>query len=530
MCFQGRTLHLLRTAFAALLCVTLIACQMTNDSTTVQPRNQSLPLFKPHVAEFACEVEATKVPPIDAEADAWFVEARSLEAPDRLDDPDYKTIVHLTRKAAERRHWKAMLNLASLYLEQRDPQKGVEDAVRLVESAMELGIPAAYDRMGTYFMNGTGVKADSSKAYAFWQKAAEMGSPAAMTFLADKLRAGEDGAIPGYWANIPVATKMLACALAQGHGPAAYNLHYLYSVPRAADGRVTGDRNPETKARALKILHEGVRFGCADCANKLQIEFDHPFDLADMIAPFPDKARGERYGLLGDELAFNPDARFPNLDKVLPLPPANLPPWNGDRDTLLAAAMGVSLPLTPQKVIDASQGSARAALDPAFTLRNSGFTTSDVCAPMAGYWRRVEHSQSVNVGPGLYQKGEKFDTMRFPFDATSGTAEVVWEHWLTIRNNDGAVEPLAARGLTREVPPTDALMSGVRGQVCPASGTWQPWLPQAHPMQGAVNQYWRQVWLLKGQSFPSPERDWMLPLSEEDMAWYLIDGAAVNIG
>jgi hypothetical protein len=41
-----------------------------------------------------------------------------------------------------------MLNLASLYVEGRDPSHGNEEAVQLVEKAMRLGIPAAYDRMG----------------------------------------------------------------------------------------------------------------------------------------------------------------------------------------------------------------------------------------------------------------------------------------------------------------------------------------------------------------------------------------------
>jgi hypothetical protein len=39
-----------------------------------------------------------------------------------------------------------MLNLASLYVEGRDPSHGMK-AVQLVEKAMRLGIPA-YDRMG----------------------------------------------------------------------------------------------------------------------------------------------------------------------------------------------------------------------------------------------------------------------------------------------------------------------------------------------------------------------------------------------
>ncbi len=95
------------------------------------------------------------------------------------------------------------------------------------------------------------------------------------------------------------------------------------------------------------------------------------------------KARGTRYRTLSKALSFNPDRRFPNLDKVLPLPPAELPPWNGDRDTL--------------------------------------------------------HHE--------------------------------------------------------------------------------------HPLREIVNQHWRQAWLLAGQAFPQPQRDWLLDLPERDVAWHLMDAA-----
>lgn len=68
-----------------------------------------------------------------------------------------------------------------------------------------------------------------------------------------------------------------------------------------------------------------------------------------MLAPYVDKARGERYRMLSNALGFNPNRRFPNLDKILPLPPADLPPWDGQRKSLLDAAMGVRPPpATPQ--------------------------------------------------------------------------------------------------------------------------------------------------------------------------------------
>ncbi len=89
------------------------------------PHNEELPVFDPHRPDFTCEIEAKNVPPVDAQADAWFREAQALDDHDLWEeDRDYRKIVQLTRQAADRRHWKAMLNLATLYLEKRDPPNG----------------------------------------------------------------------------------------------------------------------------------------------------------------------------------------------------------------------------------------------------------------------------------------------------------------------------------------------------------------------------------------------------------------------
>lgn len=512
---------------------------MPNNTAVVYARNQSLPLFNPHVTSFSCEVEATKVPPIDAQAEAWFLQSRALEGPETIEETrDYKKIVQLTRQAAERQHWKAMLNLASLYLEGRDPSHHVGDAVELVEKAMRLGIPAAYDRMGTFYMNGTGVGSNATRAYAFWQKAADMGNPQAMAYLAEKFDVGPASEDADHWSNIPIATKMLECAFGQGYGPAAYDLHYLYASPRDPSGKIIGGRTIETKARALKVLHDGVRFGCEKCANKLQIEFGDPYDLANMMAPFVDKSRGERYGMLGDALSFNPDRRFPNLDKVLPLPPADLPPWDGERESLLAAAMGVSLPLMPPKPTSASQYTDRRFLDVAYKLRQTDEKTTEQQAPVTGYWQPTAHQQAESiramlgcVEPALYQLGEPFSKFWSPNKEVSAPiAGVVWERWETIRHNHGAVEPLAAPGLTREVACPEALVACRSESRCPVSGIWQPWVHVDHPMRATVNQHWRQAWLGIGQAFPHPERDWLLSLPAADVTWYLMDGSGVDIG
>ncbi|MGK5023871.1 tetratricopeptide repeat protein [Janthinobacterium sp. RB2R34] len=511
--------------------ISLIACKMPNDKKEVLPRNQSLPLFNPHVADFICEIEASKVPPIDAQAEDWFLAARALEDPEIfVDDRDYKKIVDLTRQAAERLHWKAMLNLASLYVEGRDPLYGNEEAVQLVEKAMRLGIPAAYDRMGTYYANGTGVHGDITRAYAFWQKAAQMGNPQAMEFLADKLNVGPANEGAGYWANIPVAIKMMECAFSQGNGTVAYNLSYMYASPRTATGRVSGPRTPETKALALKVLQKGVALGCRKCANKLKIEFGDPFDLANMLVPYIDKARAERYGVLNRELGFNPNARFPNLDKVLPLPPADLPPWNGDRDTLLHAAKGVRPPPTVPKPSAASLLQKPYFLPADYALRPAGSHSDAPRAPFSAYWRPAQ-GQGLTEPARLFQQGEEFRHFSvLDADGNSRYGSVSWEPCLTIRHDHGAVQPRAAPGLLREVARPEPWLSCACGQACPVSGVWQPWVAPDHPLQAIVNQYWRQAWLSQGARFPQPRRDWLLDLPDDQVTWHLMDASLADLG
>jgi len=507
----------------------LVACDM--DKTKVPPHMQPLPPFNPHIASFECQTEASKVPPIDAQAEDWFLEARALEDLTFYIDVDYKKVVQMTRQAAERHHWKAMLNLASLYVEKHDPPRGETEAVVLVSEAMELGVPAAYDRMGTYYLNATGVNGNPDRAYAFFQKAAAMGSPHAMHFLGEKMDAGADNLKPGYWGNIPIAIKMFECALAQGYGPAAEELEYMYDVPRAPDGSELGRATPQSRERVMRALHEGVKGGCEACARSLWIEFDHPMHPERMFVPFIDKARGKRYGMLGDALESNPDRRFPNLDKILPLPPAPLPPWDGTRESLLAAAMAVvPEPVAPAPT-EASLRKGRYFLDSAYAFRPVAENTDALQAPFASYWQPTAPKESAEVRaflatipPGLYSRGEAFEQPRYPSGTGRGAiAGIVWQRVLTVHNNGGMVAPRTALRLSRQVPRLAPPVECSGNKVCSITGTWQPWLAPGHPLEQEVNQAWRQRWLAAGQPFPDPKRDWMLPLDSAELTWHLLE-------
>lgn len=108
-------------------------------------------------------------------------------------------------------------------------------------------------------------------------------------------------------------------------------------------------------------------------------------------------------------------------------------------------------------------------------------------------------------------------------------AGIVWRRWDTIRHDHGAVEPLAPAGMVRIVPRPQPPTSYRPGAPCAVSGTRQPWLPPDHPLHSPVNQYWRQSWLVEEQTFPDPERDWLLPISAAEISWHLMDSEAVNL-
>jgi len=527
------TLALQLTAVPVIVSIIILGSTLMTPIGEVPIYNQKIPLFNPHMPTFICELEARQLPPIDAQAEAWFLQARELDSPEIFfRDRDYTQMLQLTRQAAQRHHWKAMLNLASLYLDGHDRKYGRADALALVEQGMKLGMPAAYDRMGTYLSNGTGVKADATRAYAFWQKAAQMGSSAAMGFLGKELDAVYDSPENGWWANRPIGLKMMKCALGQGDGKAAYYLSMAY------ENQPGRDATNEEKLAALLAVHHGTRLGCEDCANKLSIQFDHPFDPVAMIVPFIDKARAERYSILGDALFFDPNRRFPNLDKVLPLPPAQLPPWNGDRDTLVKAAMGV----TPVPFLEAPTPGAAAAnvsrfvVPPPFALHNTKTTTTAPNAPKEGYWRPlganrepVLDAAGKPIPPGLYKQGELFGQFAIPDSKPVKLIEVSWEYWITTWGDREAVEPRAPRDLIRVVPRPLPLLSREQDAICPRTGTWQPWVPADHPLAQLVNQHWRQAWVVAGQPFPQPKTDWWIELPDIKLTWHLMDDAPVDI-
>ena len=179
-----------------------------------------------------------------------------------------------------------------------------------------------YYDLGVAYERGYGsAHQDKGIAWAYYLKAAELGSPEAQMALAEAYQ----------HANRRDAEQaMIMCAYQQGHGPAAHRLGINAELSK-------------NFAAALEYYQAGTKFGNQRSAATLMLLFDTDKwsrrEKADQIAlkavgVLPDAQRSERYEQISDALDINPDLKLARLDEVLPLPPAELPAWRSIHDAI----------------------------------------------------------------------------------------------------------------------------------------------------------------------------------------------------
>ncbi|QHM72464.1 SEL1-like repeat protein [Mixta intestinalis] len=281
---------------------------------------------------FTCVHEADHLPALDPQADKWFKQARAMQkAPGAK---DYNAIANLYRQAAEKDHYKAMINLQNmLYQRLAEPVDGKtrpEEVIAIAEKMMQLNIPAGYYAMGHYLETGYGVKRDKTAALTYFRKAADMGNPEGQYVIGELLLTGrfEDTSNPDPYVvhfkpnpayRPEIAKVMLACAANQGHGEAAGWLAGWYKLIQ------------KDYKNAIVYYQLGVKAGHKISAMQMAGAFNGPSpdNRGDYLALDKDSERSRRYDLIYKEIRSNPSARFPDIDKIVPLPPAELPEWDG---------------------------------------------------------------------------------------------------------------------------------------------------------------------------------------------------------
>ncbi|MBI6528500.1 sel1 repeat family protein [Proteus vulgaris] len=265
--------------------------------------------------QFTCVHEKDVFPPLDPQADSWFKQAVQLS---KQDNPNFNQIAQLYRQAAEKGHYKAIGNLQLMIAEgDIEPSVGkyrTDEVIELVEHLIQMNIPFGYYIMGTYLERGYGVEQDKGAAFSYMLKAAVMGNPDGQYVIGQKFM---DGRVPELY-RLDLGRAMLACASEQGFKDASYWLGMSYSMI------------DKDYSKGLGYFHEAAKQGNSLSAFQLVDAFKtadptNPDYLGQQI----DLERSRRYDLISDEIDEHPNAKFPDIDKIVPLPPAELPEWDG---------------------------------------------------------------------------------------------------------------------------------------------------------------------------------------------------------
>ncbi|WP_300732266.1 DUF6396 domain-containing protein, partial [Pseudomonas sp.] len=191
-----------------------------------------------------------------------------------------------------------------------------------------------------------GLRKDPQMSLRYYRKAADQGSAQAQYEVGDKLAPIDIAP--------DVARQMHRCAAEQGHGDAAVDL--------GIDLKYEGQYQ-----EALKVFQMGVKAGDESAASRLKEAFRGPPVTNEMyyLAQQEDLERAERYKTIWRVLArysyANPTV--PEINEILPLPPAKLPAWDGKLQWLEARLANVP-PKKPSEALIQQLAKAK-VLEPA---------------------------------------------------------------------------------------------------------------------------------------------------------------------
>ena len=295
---------------------------------------------------FKCIYERDSLPELNQDADILYRYGLYLEK--RKGQKDYDEIARYYRIAAAHDHYKAATNLQFLLStgQARSPDASKE-TIDLAEYYVAQGIPGAYYNMAHYLELGYGVKQDVAASRAYFRRAADLGNPDAQYYI---------GRLLSYVPN--TAETMLAmykCAMAQGNRSAGRK----YAVYL---------QGSELYQEALQGFQIAIRNGDDTSASQLASAFEGPpaSDELYYLAVQQDDERVDRYNRISDFLTRHEHlgAKVPDLDDIVPLPPATLPEWDGtfqwkrERDSAVPIIPSAELieKLSAEKGLDPATG------------------------------------------------------------------------------------------------------------------------------------------------------------------------------
>jgi TPR repeat protein len=327
-----------------IFCIFIAACSKEEEGMP----DISQTAFAYNRLEFKCVYERDALPVLSQGADVLYRYSLYLEK--RKGQKDYDEIARYYRIAAAHDHYKAATNLQFLLSAgQAQSPDASKEVINLAEYYIAQGIPGAYYDMGHYLELGYGVKQDVAASRAYFRRAADLGNPDAQYYI---------GRLLSYVPNTAeIMLAMYKCAMEQGNR-AAGRRYSIYS-------QGSGDYKDSVQGYQI-----AVRYGDAASASRLASAFEGPpvSDELYYLALEKDSERVERYKKINLFLRRHEhlEAKIPDLDDIVPLPPATLPEWDGtfqwkrERDS--------AVPIIPSAEL-IEKLSAEKGLDPATGLR-----------------------------------------------------------------------------------------------------------------------------------------------------------------
>ncbi|WLH76970.1 DUF6396 domain-containing protein [Pseudomonas sp. FP2335] len=357
---------------------------------------------------FTCVHEQISAP--TAQVDELFQYARWLQKNNLLkqDEAVDAEIERLYRIAAENGHYKANINLQNGSMRGHFKLRS-DEHLRLSQTLIDGGVATGYYFIGIFLKNGsTGLKQDSEMALRYFRKAADQGSAEAQYSVAQRLAPSDVAP--------DIARQMRRCAAEQGHREAASDL----GVNLKGKGLFQ---------EALEVFQLGVAAGDETSAGWLRRTFRGPplTDTLYYLNQEKDLERSERYEKIWRTLAnysyANP--KVPEINEILPLPPAKLPAWDGKLQWLEAHLANIPPPkpsealitqLANAKLLDPATGQGLPG-SPAFSQSHlsapNGYS-GQIC-PLSGYWEvgLLSWGDSLRDGNGAryFKQGDVFPTV-----------------------------------------------------------------------------------------------------------------------
>ena len=290
-----------------------------------QRKTQMAQLEQLAALQFTCKKEVQ--PPLSEETQqlynyALYHDLHNMWTGEKGDDV-WNGLARYYRIAAANGDYKANVRLQYLLNTGRISTDMPQTEVHNLNEELAKQLPAtAYYNLYGYLDVGYGVRTEEGGKYAYLRKAADLGSREAQYTVAEMLADIEDSeeTQEAFKFRLNLVEQLWACASEQGLGEASGNLGSFLRLDKRYD-------------EALKVSHQGVKNGDSISALVLSHAFESEVqaDNLNFLDVSPDDERVKRYHMISSYLSRYDylQPKVPDLDDIVPLPPAKLPKWDG---------------------------------------------------------------------------------------------------------------------------------------------------------------------------------------------------------